>query len=145
MFGYRFCTEIEQLRLFERLEAAIEHRHPVTVTYFKEKRVKVWSERAGAYVEKPSGLYVKTRRVVEPYELRQTLAGNLIVKVMDRSPENAERPESRTIRLDRIAFSRAQGTPLMRVHPRGRYLCPSPLDDPEKGGSAPMALLAAAV
>lgn len=145
MYGYRFCTETEQLRLFERLEAAIEHRHPVTVSYFKEKRVKVWSKRAGAYVDKPSGLYVKVTRVVEPYELAQTLAGHLIVKVMDRSPENAERPESRTIRLDRIAYSRAQRRPLVQVMFTGRWLCPSPLDDPEKGGSAPVAPLPATV
>lgn len=140
MSGYRFCTDDEQLRLFDRLEDAIALRKPVRVSYFKEKRVKVWSARANAYVEKPSGLFVKVTRVVEPYELHQTIAGNLIVKAMDRSPKNAERPEPRTIRLDRIAFSHAQRRPLMRVMFTGRWLCPSPLDDVSEGGSAPMTL-----
>lgn len=137
MYGYRWCTETEQLRLFERLEAAIEHRHPLTVSYFKQRR-----DTQGDLMTFEDGtpLFVKTTRVIEPYELAQTLAGHLIVKVMDRSPNDSERPASRTIRLDRIAYSKAKGRPIMQAHPRGRYMCPSPLDETDSGGSAPMAL-----
>lgn len=137
MFGYRFCTETEQLRLFERLEAAIEQRHPLTVTYFKQRR----NAKGKKMVFKDgSPLFVKTTRVIEPYELAQTIAGDLIVKVMDRNPSDSERPRPSTIRLDRIAYSKAKRRPIMQAHPRGRYLCPSPLDDMDEGGSAPMAL-----
>jgi hypothetical protein len=129
MFGYRWCTDDEQLRLFDRLEDAIAHRKPVRVTYFKERK-----DVRGKRMTLPTGevMYVKVTRVVEPYELRQTIAGRLVVHVMDRSPEGEERPASRTIRLDRIAFSRRQRKPLMNVMFSGRWLCPSPLDETDR-------------
>jgi len=126
MFGYRFCNDDEQLRLFERLEDAMTLRKPVRVTYFKERK-----DIRGKRMTLPTGeqMYVKVRRIVEPFELCQTLAGHLTVKVVDRSPNDSERPDTRTIRLDRIAFSNAQRAPLMRVMLSGRYMCPTPLDE----------------
>lgn len=129
MFGVRFCNDDEQLRLFERLEDAIALRKPVRVTYFKERK-----DPRGKKMTLSTGeqMYIKVTRTVEPYELCQTLAGHLTVKVMDRSPEGEERPASRTIRLDRIAFSRRQRRPLMQVMFTGRWLCPSPLDETDR-------------
>ena len=68
MFGYRFSlSEEEQLHLRHLFASAMDRRSPVRVSYFKEKRVKVWSERTQGYVERSTGLYVKVTRVVEPY------------------------------------------------------------------------------
>lgn len=122
-YGYRFPTELEQLALYERFEWAIEHRKPVVVTFFEQKRDAhgrpMWFDDKRPYL-------VKTTRTVEPYELQQTIAGNLIVRVIDRSPRDAERPDYRTIRLDRIAVSLHTGKPKMTVKHSGRYLVPNP-------------------
>ena len=130
MFGYRFSkSEEEQLRLRHLFASAMDHRAPVRVSYFKEKIVDVWSERTQRYVKKPSGLFVKVTRVVEPYAFGVTKAGNRVVHVVDRSPEGiGSRPDYRTIRLDRIAFSRSQGKALaVRLLSLG-FMCPSRLD-----------------
>ena len=126
MFGFRFCSDDEQLGLFDLMEDAMALRKPLRISYFKERkdiRGKVITIKTG----EPT--YVKVTRIVEPYELRQTIAGHLIALVMDRSPNDSERPASRTIRLDRVAFSRQTGRPLAHLMRRGRYLCPSPLDE----------------
>lgn len=125
---YRVGTDDEQLRLFERFEDAMALRHPVKVTYFREKGVDVVTGRT---------LYVKTTRMVEPHELTNNKHGDLIVKVVDRSPRKEKRPAYRTIRLDRIAFSRRTGLALMTVKVNEGYLNPTRLDGvdlhPSKG------------
>lgn len=120
---YRLGTEAEQLRLYERFEDAMALRHPVRLTYFRQK-----SQRDPA-TGKPQ--YVRTTRTVEPYELDMTLDGAMIVRVIDRTPRHDKRPAYRTIRLDRIAFSRTTGHALMNMRTRDRYLLPSPLDGAE--------------
>lgn len=129
MFGYRFSrSEEEQLRLRHLFASAMDHRAPVRVSYFKEKIVDVWSERTQRYVKKPSGLFVKVTRVVEPYAFGVTKAGNRVVYVVDRTPEGTWGPDYRTIRLDRVAFSRAAGRALAtRLLSQG-FICPSRLD-----------------
>lgn len=130
MFGYRMSgSEEEQLHLRYLFASAIDHRAPVRVSYFKEKRVLVWSDRTGDYVKKFTGLYVKVTRVVEPYAFGVTKTGARLVYVVDRAPEGVgSRPDYRSIRLDRIAVSRSTGRPLIvRMLTHG-YLCPSRLD-----------------
>ena len=117
MFGYRFSgSEEEQLRLRHLFASAMDNRSPVRVSYFKEKG-------------RGTGLYVKVTRVVEPYAFGVSKAGKRLVYVVDRTPEGVgSRPDYRTIRLDRVAFSRSQGRALaVRLLSLG-YLCPSRLD-----------------
>ena len=71
-----------------RLITAMDHQHPVTITYLKEER-----DEAG----RKTGVLVETVRTIETYDVTTTKAGNVIVKAMDR-----EAAASRTWRLDRI-------------------------------------------
>lgn len=125
-YGYRFPTNTEQLRLFERFEDAMAWRAPITLTYFKEH-----GRDRGGYM-----LYTRTTRIIEPYELTTTAGGAIIVRVIDRTARD-KRPAYRSVRLDRIAVSRCTNRPLLTVHTSRRYLHPSPLDDmwlhPTKG------------
>lgn len=57
---------------------AMDRRHPVTITYTKADGST-------------------TVRTIEPYEIRTTKAGDIIVKAMDR-----QSGESRTFRTDRV-------------------------------------------
>ncbi len=117
MFGYRFSkSESEQLDLRHLFASAMDRRAPVRVSFFKEKG-------------RGSGLFVKVTRVVEPYAFGVSKAGKRLVYVVDRSPEGmGSRPDYRTIRLDRVAFSRRTGKALaVRLLSLG-YLCPSRLD-----------------
>ena len=62
---------------------AMDRQHPVTITYIKADGTE-------------------TIRTVEPYEIRTTGKGDVIVKAMDR-----QSGESRTFRIDRIvSYSR---------------------------------------
>lgn len=67
---------------------ALDRQHVVTVTFLKEEK-----DDAG----KKTGQLVKTVRSLEPYDIRTTADGHIIVKAMDR-----ETGEARTIRVDRI-------------------------------------------
>lgn len=60
------------------LYRALDRRQPVSITY-----------------EKADG--TETLRTIEPYDIRTTKAGDVIVKAMDR-----ETSEGRTFRIDRI-------------------------------------------
>lgn len=120
--------DAEELHLRHLFADAMERRAPVRVSFFKQKKVKVWSERKGRYVEKATGLYVKVTRVVEPYAFQVAANGARSVLVVDRTPEDSPGPDYRTIRLDRVAWSRATGKPLaVRMITHG-YLCPTLLD-----------------
>lgn len=120
MFGYRFSeSEQEQLHLRHLFASAMDKRSPVRVSFFKEKKVK----------GRGIGLFVKVTRVVEPYAFGVSKAGKRLVYVVDRTPEGVgSRPDYRSIRLDRVAFSRSRGKALaVRLLSLG-YLCPSRLD-----------------
>ena len=123
---YRLPGEVETLEIFEQFERAIELRKPVEVTFMKVKR-----DSKGKEIIFDNGMpcLVKVKRTVEPYELGFTLAGKPIVRVVDRSPNAAERPEKRTIRLDRVVISMDTGKARVTVRARGRFLCPTPLDE----------------
>lgn len=128
MYGYRMSTgEDEQLHLRHLFASAMDHRAPVRVSYFEEKRAV---DPDTGRDRKWPGVYVKTTRVVEPYEFGVSKAGNRFVRVVDRTPEGVgSRPAYRTIRLDRIAYSRSQHKPLaVRMLSHG-FLCPSLLDN----------------
>lgn len=128
VYGYRFPTELEQLAIMERFDAATEARHPVTVSFFEQKR-----DAYGNVMTFADGtpLLVKTTREVEPYEPAQfARAGHPYIRVVDRASSGRGKTAYRTVRIDRIAVSRATGRPLMTVHPRGRYLVPNPHLDP---------------
>jgi Predicted transcriptional regulator len=81
------ATETTETTL-AHLVTAMDHQHPVTLTYLKEERDEN-GKRTGALVE--------TVRTIETYDVTTTKAGNVIVKAMDR-----QTGESRTFRLDRI-------------------------------------------
>jgi hypothetical protein len=128
MYGYRMSgSEEEQLHLRHLFASAMDHRAPVRVSYFEEKKAV---DPDTGRVRKWPGVYVKTTRVVEPFEFGVSKAGKRFVRVVDRTPEGAgTQPEYRTIRLDRIVHSRAKGGPLaVRMLTHG-YLCPSLLDN----------------
>lgn len=129
MYGFRMChTEEDQLDLWFRLRAAMDHRAPVRVTFFKQRK-----HDSGALKGKPvedrfgNPVYVKVTRVVEPFEFDITRDGHRIVRVVDRSPEGEWGPEYRTIRMDRIAFGFNRHRPVLTIM-RAHYMCPSRLD-----------------
>jgi len=125
VFGYRFSeSEEEQLHLWHLFAFAMAHRAPVKVSFFKEKK----DEYGRLETSGGRRLYVKVTRTVEPHELVVTKAGHRLVNVVDRSPEGEWGPEYRTIRLDRVAHSRATGKPLAHVMTGHGYMCPSLLD-----------------
>ncbi|WP_329046985.1 WYL domain-containing protein [Streptomyces sp. NBC_01422] len=70
------------------LYRSIERRHVVTVSFLKEEH-----DDTG----KKTGRLVETVRSLEPYDIRTTRDGRIIVKAMDR-----ETGEARTVRIDRI-------------------------------------------
>ncbi len=78
-----------------------------------------------------------------------TKLGKRVVKVVDRAPENSNGPAYRSIRLDRVVFSRATGKSLAHVMSRHGYLCRSLLDGKPLHGTkrqltAPLAVRRAA-
>jgi predicted DNA-binding transcriptional regulator YafY len=70
------------------LYRALDRKHAVTITFDKEEK-----DDAG----KKTGRLVEDVRSVEPYDIQTTLAGDIVIKAMDR-----QTGESRTIRLDRV-------------------------------------------
>jgi hypothetical protein len=121
MFGFRMChNEDEQLDLWHLFRSAMDHRAPVRVSFFKQKK-----DDDGRPIHDH---YVKVTRVVEPSELTVTKDGRRVVKVVDRSPEGTWGPEYRTIRLDRVAYSRHTRRPLAVRMLTHHYMCPSELD-----------------
>lgn len=128
VFGFRMANEAEQLHLWLLFRYAMDHRMPVRVSYFKEKK-----DDQHRPVRTPGGapIYVKITRIVEPHELTQTKAGHSLVKVVDRTPEDDKGPAYRSIRLDRVAFSWATSKVLAHVMAGQRYICPSLLDGKE--------------
>lgn len=140
MYGYRMSTsEEEQYHLWLMFASAMDHRAPMRVSYFKERSELVEDPVTGALrKQKIKGQYVKVTRVVEPHEFHVTKDGHRIVKVVDRTPEGVgSQPDYRTIRLDRVAYSRAQHKVLAERLMSQGYLCPSLLDNrplhPTKG------------
>ncbi|MFG2540707.1 WYL domain-containing protein [Streptomyces sp. NPDC048511] len=67
---------------------SIDRKHVITVTFLKEEK-----DDAG----KKTGQLIETVRSLEPYDIRTTADGHIIVKAIDR-----ETGEARTIRVDRI-------------------------------------------
>lgn len=70
------------------LYRALDRKQVVTITFDKEEK-----DDAG----KKTGRLVEDVRSVEPYDIQTTLAGEIVIKAMDR-----QTGESRTIRLDRV-------------------------------------------
>jgi predicted DNA-binding transcriptional regulator YafY len=70
------------------LYRALDRKHVVTLTFDKEEK-----DDTG----KKTGQLVEDVRSVEPYDIQTTLAGDIVIKAMDR-----QTGESRTIRLDRV-------------------------------------------
>lgn len=104
------------------LYRAMDHQHPVTITYLKEEK-----DDAG----KKTGRLIETVRTIEIYDVRTTKAGAITLKAMDR-----ESGESRTWRLDRIqAYT---------VH-RTAYTIARPTADGEPRTPAPYAAAPATV
>lgn len=127
-YGFRFSDgEDEQLYLRHLFAFAMAHRSPVRVSFFKQKK----DDHGRPVRSGGRDLYVKVTRVVEPHELIVTKSGHRAVKVVDRTPEGEFRPDYRTIRLDRITFSRPTGKPIAHVLAGQGYLCPSLLDGRE--------------
>lgn len=119
MFGYRMtATESEQLHLRHLFADAMARRAPVRVSFFKERKLK----------GRPTGQYVKVTRVVEPYGFHVSATGKRSVLVVDRTPDGTWGPEYRSVRLDRIAYSRAQNRPLITRMVSQGYMCPTMLD-----------------
>lgn len=127
VYGYRMAyTEEDQLDLWLLFGSAMNHRAPVRVSYFKQKkdeRRRPVKDRWGNFV------YVRVTRVVEPHALDVTEDGHRIVRVVDRTPEGVgSRPDYRTIRLDHVVVRFADNRPAaIRMLTHG-YLCPSLLD-----------------
>lgn len=67
---------------------SLDRKQAVTITFLKEEK-----DEHG----KKTGRLIETVRTVEPYDVRTTHEGFIVIKAMDR-----ETAESRTIRLDRI-------------------------------------------
>ncbi|MCE7081199.1 WYL domain-containing protein [Streptomyces sp. ST2-7A] len=117
------------------LYKAIDRRIPVTITYLKEERrrlFKVDGEGDTTVVRShATGRLIETVRTVEPYEIATTKTGDIVVKAIDR-----EAGESRTWRIDRIAA--------YTLHRSTTYALPSPLDEEaEIGTDASPAITAA--
>lgn len=70
------------------LYRALDRKQAVTLTFDKEEK-----DGAG----KKTGRLVEDVRSVEPYDIQTTLAGEIVIKAMDR-----QTGESRTIRIDRV-------------------------------------------
>ncbi len=123
--GDRMVTHLEALEVWDRLEYAITHKLPVTLTYFKTKKDP--ASRAEIRFDDGRPYMVKIRRTVEPYRLEFTQAGHPVVYVVDRSPNDEKGPMYRTVRLDRIAAgtgtTQQQRRPRVRVHPHGKRYC----------------------
>jgi hypothetical protein len=140
MFGYRMSSsEEEQLHLRHLFADAMERRAPVQVSFFKERSALVEDPVTGQVRKrKIPGQYVKVTRTVEPYGFGVAKNGARTVKVVDRTPEGlGSRPDYRSIRLDRIAVSRATGRALATRKLTLGYMSPTLLDNrplhPTKG------------
>lgn len=122
------ASEIEWTHAWQRIEDAMLQRKPIEVSFFKERKDAFGNP---VLFKDGSPMYVRVTRVVEPFDLQFSLANNPYVTVVDRSPNDAERPATRRIRLDRIAVWCSKGKRRMRLRVRAsdRYLCPSPLDE----------------
>ncbi|THA29160.1 WYL domain-containing protein [Streptomyces sp. A1277] len=70
------------------LYRSIDRQHVVTVSFLKEEK-----DDAG----KKTGRLVETVRSLEPFDIRTTRDGRIVLKAMDR-----ETGEARTVRLDRV-------------------------------------------
>ncbi|WP_331731625.1 hypothetical protein OG298_45430 (plasmid) [Streptomyces sp. NBC_01005] len=70
------------------LYRSLDRQHAVTVSFLKEEK-----DDAG----KKTGRLVETVRTLEPYDIRTTHDGHIVIKAMDR-----DTGESRTVRLDRV-------------------------------------------
>jgi predicted DNA-binding transcriptional regulator YafY len=70
------------------LYRSIDRQHVITVTFLKEER-----DDAG----RKTGRLVETVRSLEPYDIRTTRDGHIVIKAMDRATG-----EARTVRLDRV-------------------------------------------
>lgn len=123
--GYRMSDgEGEQLHLWLLFAYAMDRRSPVRVSFFET----IKDPHGKPVTSGGRELFQRTTRTVEPHELTVTKLGHRIVRVVDRAPENSDGPAYRSIRLDRVVFSRATGKSLAHVMTRHGYLCRSLLD-----------------
>ncbi|MEU6016945.1 WYL domain-containing protein [Streptomyces sp. NPDC047515] len=75
-------------RTLADLYRALDRKHVITVSFLKEEK-----DDAG----KKTGRLVETVRSLEPYDIRTTHDGHIVIKAMDR-----QTGESRTVRVDRM-------------------------------------------
>lgn len=130
VYGFRLAhTEEDQLDLWLLFGSAMDHRAPVRVTYFKEKKHDGGPDKGKPVLQYGHPVYVRVSRVVEPFELGVTKDGHRVVRVVDRAPEGVgSRPAYRTLRLDRFAVRYADGRPMATRMLTHGFLCPSRLD-----------------
>jgi hypothetical protein len=84
----RITSQQQTTKTLADLYRSLDRKHVVTLTFDKEEK-----DDAG----KKTGRLVEDVRSVEPYDIQTTLAGDIVIKAMDR-----QTGESRTIRLDRV-------------------------------------------
>lgn len=131
VYGFRLAhTEEDQLDLWLLFGSAMDHRAPVRVSYFKQKKHDSGPDKGKPLTDKYGNpIYVKITRIVEPFELGVTEDGHRVVRVVDRAPEGVgSRPAYRTLRLDRFAVRYADGRPMATRMLTHGFLCPSRLD-----------------
>lgn len=81
-----------------RLEKAIKREQPVTLSYLEEEKDQETGKRTGRKDEDGNKILVETVRTIEPTEIRETKAGDLIIRAIDRKDGKVK-----SWRLDRIA------------------------------------------
>lgn len=81
-----------------RLEKAIKREQPMTLSYLEEEKDEETGKRTGRKDEAGNKILVETVRTIEPTEIRETKAGDLIVRAVDRKDG-----KTKSWRIDRIA------------------------------------------
>lgn len=113
----------EQRRTMARIDGAMRKSHPVTVTFLEVKK-----DADGKQMRFSDGapVLVKTTRLIEPYEWYASAAGDISLRVADRTAAAREGlPVAyRTIRLDRVVRSRRRV--LLTVHTSRAYAVTHP-------------------
>lgn len=139
---YRLPTELEQLEIMERLQLAIDNRHPVTLTFFKEKEITHRYTVNGVQLTTTYTGYVPVRRTCEPWMVGfHQSDGHPYVRAVAWSPTDEKGPMYRTYPIPRIAVSTTTGRPLLTVHTSKPRHCQGLVDLAEAKEAAKAAAL----
>lgn len=137
---YRLPGELEQLEIMERLQHAIEDRHPVTLSFFKKKEITYTHTVNGVKETVTYDGYVKVTRTCEPWLVGfHQSDGHPYVRVISWSPTDEKGPMYRNIPLNRFAVSGITGRPLMTVHTSKHRYCQGLIDMAEAKEAAKLA------